>query len=100
RALELKRLMSEMNLPDRELQSRMPVGQVLDVALTRTRWFFFPQTVGRIRLVCVSPSRDLLAGNEPKPMTSAEVSKILAAMPPPLGNVPTTVVLVSTSGFE
>ena len=101
RSMELKRLMTEMNVPDRELQSRMPTGQMLEVALTRTRWFFFPQTVGRVRVVCLSPTpRQLLAGEEPKPMSAAEVTKVLAAMPPALGNVPTTVVLVSTSGFE
>ncbi|HET6252033.1 MAG TPA: hypothetical protein VFE47_30385 [Tepidisphaeraceae bacterium] len=100
RALELKRLMSEMNRPDRELQNQMPVGQILEVALTRTRWFIFPQTVGRVRVVCMSPTRQLIAGQTPAPMTAVEVTKVLASMPPSLGNVPTTVVLVSTSGFE
>src|SRR5436190_20061279 len=33
RAVDLKRLMSEMHRPDRELESRMPVGQSIDVEL-------------------------------------------------------------------
>ena len=99
RAMDLKRLMSEMNLPDRELMSRMPVGEVLEVALTQTRWFFFTQTIGRVRVVCMSPTRALLNGETPRPMTATEVTKALAAMPPSLGGVPMTVVLVSTGGF-
>lgn len=98
-ALELKRLMTEMNVPDRELMSRMPVGQTLDIALTRTQWFIFTQTVARIRVVCVSPARALVAGDEPEPMNAGDVSRTLAAMPPAPGSAPTTIVLVSTSGF-
>src|SRR5260221_8184394 len=59
KAIDLKRMMSDVNVPDRELQSRMPVGESLEVALTQTRWFFFRQTVGRMRVVCVSPTRSL-----------------------------------------
>src|SRR4051812_17296379 len=59
RAIDLKRLMSDVNVPDRELQGRMPVGESLEVALTQTRWFFFKQTVGRLRVVCMSPVRSL-----------------------------------------
>jgi hypothetical protein len=99
KAIDLKRMMSDVNVPDRELQSRMPVGESLEVALTQTRWFFFRQTVGRMRVVCVSPTRSLLIGEEPKPMTPGEVQKVLSSMPPSLGGVPVTVVLASTSGF-
>lgn len=96
-AIELKRLMTELNVPDRELQSRMPVGKTLDVSLTQTRWLFFTQNVGRIRVYCVSPARQLLLGEEPKPLTAGEVTKKLAALP--RSPVPTTIVLVSTGGF-
>ncbi|HZL35607.1 MAG TPA: hypothetical protein VFC78_09885 [Tepidisphaeraceae bacterium] len=99
RALDLKRLMSEMNVPDRELQAQMPIGESLEVALTQTRWMVFKKTVGRLRVACVSPSRALLGSQEIKPMTGGEALKALASMPPSLGGVPLTVVLVSTSGF-
>lgn len=98
RGTDLKRLMSEMNLPDRDLQNRMPVGQSMEVTLRAKKWFFFTQVVGRIRVVCVSPTRTLLAGEEPKPLDLAETRKLLSEIPP-AGGVPTTVVLVSTSGF-
>ena len=99
RAIELKRLMTEMNRPDRELQGRMPVGETLEAALTRQHWFFFKQTVGRIRVVCHSPVRDLLADRPPAAMGAGDVTTTLSAMPPSLGGAPMTVVLVSTSGF-
>jgi hypothetical protein len=99
-AMDLKRLMMEMNIPDRELMSRMPIGQLLDVSLKRTHWFVFNQTVARIRVACFSPVRALLSGAELQPMNADDVTKALAAMPPPLGPSPATVVLVSTSGFS
>jgi hypothetical protein len=99
RGTDLKREMSAMNLPDRELQAKMPLGQRIEVTLSQSKWFIFKKTVGRMRLVCVSPTRDLLAGKEPKPLGTAEVNKILSEMPPSLGGVPTTIVLLSTSGF-
>ena len=99
RATDLKRMMSDMGVPDRELQAKMPVGEIVEVTLGQKVLFFFRQTVGRMRVVCVSPTRELIAGHDPHPMTPAEVQKVLAAMPPSLGNVPQTIVLMSTSGF-
>lgn len=99
RSTDLKRLMTEMNKPDRDLQNRMPVGEAMEVTLRTKKWFFLTQVVGRIRVVCVSPNRALLDGNTPAPLTLAETRKILSEIPPP-GGVPLTVVLVSTSGFE
>jgi len=99
RAVDLKRLMSEMNVPDRELQAKMPIGQSLDVALTRKRLIFFTQTVGRLRLVCVSPTRALIAGEAPKPMGTPELQKVLSSFSPPTPGAPTTVLVVSTGGF-
>ena len=98
-AVELKRLMSEMNVPDRELQAKMPVGLKLDVSLTRKRLFFFKKTVGNLRVVCVSPARALLAGETPKPMATGELHKVLSALPQTSPGAPTTVLVVSTSGF-
>jgi hypothetical protein len=98
-AVELKRLMSDMNLPDRELQAKMPIGETLEVSLVRKRFLLFTQVVGRLRVVCVSPTRALLAGEKPGPMTTADVQKTLASLPAAAGNVPTTVLVASTSGF-
>ena len=49
--VELKRLMSEMGLPDRELQSRMPIGEGLEVTLSQKRFFVLKSIVGRLRVV-------------------------------------------------
>ena len=99
RSVELKRMMSDMNLPDRELQSRMPLGETLEVTLSQRKLWVLRSTVGRLRVVCVSPTRALLRGDVPQPMTPTEVNKLLSQMPPALGGAPTTVVLLSTSGF-
>jgi hypothetical protein len=98
-AVDLKRLMSEMNVPDRELHAKMPQGLTLDVALSRKRMIFFTQTVGRLRVVCVSPTRALIAGEEPKPLNTSELQKVLSAFSPPTPGAPTTVLVVSTGGF-
>ncbi len=99
-ALEVKRLMSEMGRPDRELQSRMPLGETLEVTLSQKRLFFFRQTVGRLRVICASPTRALIAGEDPQPMETAELQRMLGSLPPSLGGVPATVVVMSTSGFS
>ncbi len=99
KAVDLKRLMSEMNLPDRELQNRMPVGQTLDVTLTRTKWWFLTEVVGRLKVVCVSPTRTLLKGESPQPLSTPDVHKVLGGLPPSLKGEPTTLIVVSTSGF-
>jgi hypothetical protein len=88
-----------MNIPDRELQSRMPVGEMIEVTLSQKKLWVFRSTVGRLRVLSISPTRELLRGDKPKPLTPTEVNKILSQMPPSLGGVPMTVVLLSTSGF-
>jgi hypothetical protein len=98
-ALELKRLMSDLGVPDRDLQARMPVGESLEVTLSQTSWWVMKKAVGRLRVLCVAPTRALLKGEAPAPLTTGEIQKLLAALPPSLGGVPTTVVLMSTSGF-
>jgi hypothetical protein len=99
RGVELKRLMSDLNVPDRALQERMPSGQVVDVALSAKRFWILRKPVGQLRVVCVSPSRELLRAEPGKPITAAEVEQLMRSMPPPVAGVPLTVVLVSTSGF-
>jgi hypothetical protein len=97
-ALALKRLMTEVDVPDRELQARMPIGKTLDVTLTRTRMMFFTQISARIRVACISPTRELLLDQEPAAMGTGDVDKVLKSLPSL--PVPTTVVLVSTGGFD
>jgi hypothetical protein len=99
RGVELKRVMAAMNRPDRELEKQMPVGESLEVTLSHTRWLVFRLTVGRIKVMCLSPVSALLAGESPQPLTAGDVRRILSEIPPPLGGVPTTVVLMSTGGF-
>ena len=99
RAVDLKRTMSDLGLPDRELQARMPVGESLEVTLSQTSWWVLKKVVGRLRVVCVSPTKPLLKSEAPTPVGTSELQKIIAALPPSLGGVPTTVVLMSTSGF-
>jgi hypothetical protein len=99
KATDLKRLMADLNLPDRELQNQMPIGETLEVTLSQKKLLIMSQTVGRLRVVCVSPTKALLKGEEPKAMDLGDVSRLLSAVPPSLGGAPTTVVIVSTSGF-
>lgn len=99
KTVDLKRLMSSMNLPDRDLQNRMPAGEQVEVVLSKRKLLILRSPVGRVRIACVSPTRALLAGETPKPMNTSDVQKTLAEIPPPLRGVPTTVVLLSTSGF-
>ncbi len=100
RATDVKRTMSEMNVPDRELQQRMPMGQSLQIALKKTRWLIFPRAVGHIKVVCASPVRKLVAGEAPEPMNAPDTRKIIGEVSSPIADIPTTLLLVSTSGFS
>lgn len=99
KTVELKRLMSAMNLPDRELQGRMPTGEQLEVVLSKRKFLILRSPVGRLRVACISPAQALLSGETPKPLNTSDVQKALAEIPPPLRGVPTTLILLSTSGF-
>jgi hypothetical protein len=98
-AVELRRLMSDAGMPDRERESQMPVGEGIEVTLSQKRWFFLREVVGRLRVVCTSPTKQLLAGDAPKPLDTGALNKVLAAQPPSLGGVPQTILVMSTSGF-
>jgi hypothetical protein len=97
--VDLKRLMSQLNRPDRDLQNSMPVGQSLELTLSKKKWFVLRQTVGRLRVVCVSPTRELLEDAPVKPLTGSEVNKLIRDLPKSQEGIPTTTVLVSTGGF-
>jgi len=99
RGVDVKRTMTEMKTPDRALQDAMPVGRTIDVALKQKKFLIFKTTVGHLRVVCTSPTRDLIAGKAPKAMDAKEVEAFLRTLPPPVANVPLTLVLCSTGGF-
>jgi hypothetical protein len=94
-----KRAMIEMGMSDRDLQNRMPLGKILDVTLLQKRLLLPGKPVGRLRVVCVSPTKQLLRGEKPEPMEIGDLNKLLGAQPPPLGGVPQTILVMSTSGF-
>ena len=98
-ALDVQRLMAEMNRPDRELLAQMPVGQTLDVTLSQRRFLIFKTVVARLKVMCVSPTRALLANQEPAPLKTQDVQKLLSEIKPAEGGVPTTVVLMCTAGY-
>jgi hypothetical protein len=98
RADVLKRTMIELRLPDRDLQHRMPVGASIDVTLQQSSLLVFKSPVGRLYAVTTSPTRTLLTGGDPQPLKPAEVLKLLGELPKGPA-VPTTVVVMSTSGF-
>ena len=98
--VDLKRLMTELGLPDRQLQSRMPIGRELTVTLARTQFFIFKKTVGRLKAICLSPQRQLLEGKEPRPLTQHDLKTALAERgTDDPSTVPITIVVLSTSGF-
>jgi len=99
--VELKRLMSRMDLPDRELQAKMPTGRTLNVTLSRQRLFWLRKAVARLRVICVSPTQALLAGEAPAPVEPAELSKLLGEMALASDqSIPSTVVVLATGGFS
>ena len=91
-------MMADMNIPDRDLQNRMPVGEMLEVTLWQRKMWVLRQTVGRLKVVCIAPTRSLLRGDQPQPMTPTEVNKALSQIQTS-SNSPTTVVLLSTAGY-
>ena len=99
REVDLKRLMSHLGRPDRSLQARMPVGRMLTADLSATRFFIFRAKVGRLKVVCMPPSRDLLEDQQPGPMGVSELTAALAQFGEDDERVPTTLVMVATSGF-
>src|SRR5947207_13194693 len=78
REVELKRMMGDMGIPDRELQARMPLGQQLTVTLSRTTFLIFKKVVGELKVVCLSPRRELLEGKSPQPLSAQEVKQAIS----------------------
>lgn len=99
KSVDLKRLMTQLR-PDRELEAKMPVGKTLEVTFLVNKWLVFQKIIGRMLVQVIPPTKELLKDETIAPMTLGEARRQLAAVPPPLPGVPTTVVLVSTGGFE
>jgi hypothetical protein len=97
RADQVKRTMSELGKPDRDLQNRMPVGLGMDVLLFQRKWGIFKQKAGRVKVVCASPTKALLNGESGAPLNTADVQRLVSESGP--ADVPTTVIVLSTSGF-
>ena len=97
-AVEVKRLMTMLNVPDPELQQKLPLDGWFETTLTRNKWLIFVQTIGQLRVECRSPTKALIGGTPIEPMTPADVRKVIADTPLPK-DVPQTLVIVSTSGF-
>jgi hypothetical protein len=93
----VKRMMIDMGLTDRELQNAMPCGAGLSVELLQKRWMFFRTVVGRLRVVCISPTKQLLRGETPEEVGAGQLTKMLSSLP--MSNVPQTILVMSTSGF-
>ncbi len=87
RGTDVKRVMSEMNVPDRDLQKRMPLGEQMEVMFWQRKMMIFKKVVGRMRVMCVSPTRALVAGETPRPMTTQEITKAMTELPPAAGGV-------------
>lgn len=96
--VQLKRLMSELGVPDRALQARMPVGLRLEVTLSRTVWLVLRKVIGEMVVMTLSPREALIRGEEAPPLSRKDVKAALQQ--DVLAKVPTTIVVVSTSGFE
>ena len=95
REVDLKRMMGDMGIPDRQLQAKMPLGQQLTVTLSRTAFLIFSKKVGELRVVCLSPRRELLEGKSPQPLSGHDVKQAMAELVGDTSRTPTTIVLMS-----
>ncbi len=98
KSVDLKRQMSQIR-PDRELETQMPVGRVFEATFAVNKWIIFQRIIARLMVAVIPPTKELLKDETPEPMSVGETRRQLSALPPSLPGVPTTVVLVSTSGF-
>ena len=98
--VELTRMMADAGVPDRVLRAQMPLGRELTVTLSRPTFLLFNKMVGRLKVVCVSPQRELLDGKTSGALTPQELKTILSQrLEEARDAVPSTVVVLSTNGF-
>ena len=95
---DLKRLMIEMDMCDRDLQARMPLRRRLAARATRRWLLFFRRPAGALYVTCFSPWRHLLDGGEAPPMGAGDLATELSRGAREAG--PDAVMVVaSTTGF-
>src|SRR5438045_8318543 len=80
RGEKVKRLMLEMGMADRELQAQMPVGERITVTLRQRNFWMIKKQVGRLQVLCLSPAKQLLAGETPQPLDVAAVNQSLGEL--------------------
>jgi hypothetical protein len=99
RSVELKRMMTDAGRPDRELEAAMPLGETIEIELRQSKMLLMKESVGRLKCLCLSPTRALLKDEPIEPMSRSEIERALGPTPPGAATVPSTVVVLSTSGF-
>jgi len=77
----------------------MPIGKSIDVGLCQKKFWLFKSWVGRFRAISISPTRALIAAQPSAPASAADLAQTLASLPPALTGIPSTVAIMSTSGF-
>lgn len=94
--------MDRAGLKDREVLDKMPIGEEMEIVLSQKKMFFFKEVVGKIHVICIPPIKALAGQQAPQPLRNAEVQKVLTrlSMASKGSDVPSTVVLMSSSGFE
>src|ERR1041385_352455 len=100
RAVELKRLMIEMGKADRALQAQMPLGELIDVELKQRFLWVLRSSIGRLRVVSAPPTRQLLEGKSPSPLTRQEYLRQVPETARSGHGEPETLVIFSSSGFD
>jgi len=97
RAADVRKIVGQNDRDDRADVGNLPQGLVMDVAFRRAKLVVFSSVVARLRVICVSPIKQLVRAEASKPMIVPEVNRILEENKsdgPPL-----TIVLCSTGGF-
>src|SRR5438132_7367783 len=80
RGERVKRLMMDLAVADRELQSKLPVGERVDMILRMRNFWMLKKRVGELVVACTSPTRELIQGETPKPMDTADVNAYLGSL--------------------
>jgi hypothetical protein len=94
--------MDRAGLKDRDVLEKMPIGEEMEIILSQKKLFFFKEVVGKIHVICIPPIKSLAGRQAPQPLRNSEVQKVLTrlSMASKGSDVPSTVVLMSSSGFE
>ena len=83
RWLWVKKQMVELDVPDFDLQGRLPRGEGFDAALSRQVLLAFSQPMAHVRFASLPPVRDLIGGKSVEPLTAEQVRRSVGELPPP-----------------